>query len=86
MAEALVRFDLDESEALLDAAQVDRGNARTHYCEDRMLLAFRELLANLRIYRPYLPDALFVVDAADFGDGGDVEAWSPKRMSPPRTP
>eukprot|EP01060_Flectonema_neradi_P029028 TRINITY_DN3928_c3_g1_i1.p1 TRINITY_DN3928_c3_g1~~TRINITY_DN3928_c3_g1_i1.p1 ORF type:complete len:859 (+),score=170.82 TRINITY_DN3928_c3_g1_i1:234-2579(+) len=50
VAAALVRFDLETATRL-----VGEG-------EDDLRAAFRGLLGNLRMYRPYLPDALFTDD------------------------
>eukprot|EP00755_Sulcionema_specki_P015477 Sspe_Gene.59506::Locus_32681_Transcript_2_2_Confidence_1.000_Length_3088::g.59506::m.59506 len=49
VASALVDFDLDLAEAVLEGSSID-----PHLRE-----ALRGLLTNLRTYRPYLPDALF---------------------------
>eukprot|EP01062_Namystynia_karyoxenos_P084019 TRINITY_DN97_c0_g5_i1.p1 TRINITY_DN97_c0_g5~~TRINITY_DN97_c0_g5_i1.p1 ORF type:complete len:1302 (+),score=375.13 TRINITY_DN97_c0_g5_i1:49-3906(+) len=73
VAEALVRFDLYRAEALVNKASVSvvppcSANGQASPCtykEDGLMAAFRELLANLRMYRPFLPEALFVS-----GDGG----------------
>eukprot|EP00755_Sulcionema_specki_P028944 Sspe_Gene.17595::Locus_6250_Transcript_1_1_Confidence_1.000_Length_2718::g.17595::m.17595 len=53
VATALARFDLNQAEEALDEAT--NNNASQDLTE-----AFRDILANLRTYRPYLPDALFV--------------------------
>ncbi|KAJ9459445.1 Adenylate cyclase [Diplonema papillatum] len=54
VAAALVRFDLDTAQKLV-------GNEA-----DSLHEALRGLLNNLRLYRPYLPDALFNGKSADF--------------------
>eukprot|EP01062_Namystynia_karyoxenos_P084018 TRINITY_DN97_c0_g4_i1.p1 TRINITY_DN97_c0_g4~~TRINITY_DN97_c0_g4_i1.p1 ORF type:complete len:1241 (+),score=307.32 TRINITY_DN97_c0_g4_i1:107-3724(+) len=69
VAEALVQFDLAQAEALVNDAVVSRNGqaSPTHYVEDGLMAAFRELLSNLRAYRPFLPEALFVAESLDRG-------------------
>eukprot|EP01063_Lacrimia_lanifica_P022149 TRINITY_DN2982_c0_g1_i6.p1 TRINITY_DN2982_c0_g1~~TRINITY_DN2982_c0_g1_i6.p1 ORF type:complete len:635 (+),score=90.60 TRINITY_DN2982_c0_g1_i6:34-1938(+) len=69
LAKHLAAYDLDSAESEL---QLHHGNL-----PEEMTAVFRELLANLQSYRPFLPDALF-------GDGDDdterCSSWS-KRSS-----
>ena len=53
LAESLSRFDLESAQALLDSTDDDG-------LPPGLQQAFRDSLRNLRVYRPYLPDALFV--------------------------
>ncbi|KAJ9472400.1 Adenylate cyclase [Diplonema papillatum] len=51
IAAALAKFDLDKAERLVATSTIQH--------DDDMRAAFVSLLASLRVYRPYLPDALF---------------------------
>eukprot|EP00756_Hemistasia_phaeocysticola_P030457 Hpha_TRINITY_DN16291_c0_g1::TRINITY_DN16291_c0_g1_i1::g.14116::m.14116 len=62
VAEALVQFDLKGAEALVSSQETGmRGT--TAYYENSLMSAFRDLLNNLRSYRPFLPDALFAAQS-----------------------
>ncbi|KAJ9472403.1 Adenylate cyclase [Diplonema papillatum] len=76
IAAALVQFDLDTAQRLV-------GDG-----EDDLRCAFRALLANLRLYRPYLPDALFnepPVDKAAAGQPGGCSNRGPASYKTQRT-
>eukprot|EP01065_Artemidia_motanka_P023505 TRINITY_DN28116_c0_g1_i1.p1 TRINITY_DN28116_c0_g1~~TRINITY_DN28116_c0_g1_i1.p1 ORF type:complete len:1068 (+),score=253.14 TRINITY_DN28116_c0_g1_i1:89-3292(+) len=65
IAEALVRFDLETAEDLLE------GEA------SRVSSAFHELLQSLKLYRPYLPDAVVAVAAAADSETTEASAHNP---------
>eukprot|EP01065_Artemidia_motanka_P043888 TRINITY_DN6166_c0_g1_i1.p1 TRINITY_DN6166_c0_g1~~TRINITY_DN6166_c0_g1_i1.p1 ORF type:complete len:754 (+),score=215.71 TRINITY_DN6166_c0_g1_i1:96-2264(+) len=70
VAAAMVRFDLKEAEERLESA------SDAPY---RMKQGFRELVENLHRYRPFLPDALFEMEA----EQSEEEAESQRQSASP---
>eukprot|EP01062_Namystynia_karyoxenos_P065491 TRINITY_DN5911_c0_g1_i1.p1 TRINITY_DN5911_c0_g1~~TRINITY_DN5911_c0_g1_i1.p1 ORF type:complete len:1031 (+),score=207.98 TRINITY_DN5911_c0_g1_i1:58-3093(+) len=66
VAQAMARFDLAEAEQYVSPADVSLGgtplrpNSEALSSCPELAAAFARLLSNLRRYRPFLPDALFV--------------------------
>eukprot|EP00756_Hemistasia_phaeocysticola_P062496 Hpha_TRINITY_DN5934_c0_g1::TRINITY_DN5934_c0_g1_i1::g.147311::m.147311 len=99
IAQALVRFDLEAAETLvssseccpLDGEMWEVVESRPDVLSSMPELAdaFRALLANLRRYRPFLPDALFVTSdnarALDGAVGVDIDESDLADKSAPRS-
>ena len=68
IADALVEFDLNKAEMLVRKSK-----------DTKLTCAFRALLSNLHVYRPFLPDALFT----SITDPYDESTPLRERMCPP---
>eukprot|EP01060_Flectonema_neradi_P005297 TRINITY_DN13511_c0_g1_i1.p1 TRINITY_DN13511_c0_g1~~TRINITY_DN13511_c0_g1_i1.p1 ORF type:complete len:626 (+),score=76.57 TRINITY_DN13511_c0_g1_i1:50-1927(+) len=55
IASALARFDIDTAEVYLEPYE----GSDSKDVNAELLVAFRSLVSNLKMYRPYLPDAMF---------------------------